>query len=177
MLVDAQGRPVSSSRVYAAPSPNPDMEARVNAKLAADFDPLLHIAWCPTAYWNAEKQRLEGRYALYHRWRDNDPRWAGQPPDYPDAHDLMGWFCTDMHDASTVAQEPEQMFELVRTLLGKADNTRFPWKERMLKSIDHNRKLREQARAEAVDEAVDEAAHAYYRSNRAARVFQTGGSK
>jgi hypothetical protein len=170
MLLDAYG-----NATYVAPSPSTSVENRVNEELARSFDPLLKIVWFPLAYVDPGKQRAEGRYALVHKWRDNDPRWADVGPDYPEAHDWLGWFCTDMHDASSVPVEPDQMMERVRELLWKADNARFPWKERMLKAIEHNARVREDAKQAILDEAADDAASRYYHTSKAARVFQQGG--
>jgi len=171
MIVDSTGQPT-----LARPQPNTFTEQRVNAELSR-YDPLLHIRWMPAGY-VAEDGSYEGRYALACRWPQADKRWSWVREgkyDPNDAVDVMGWFCSDMHDASSVPHEPEQMLSRVLALLGECDNERFPWRGRMASAIKANEDRRELVKQEAVEEAVDAASTGYYHSERASRVFQSGG--
>jgi hypothetical protein len=168
-LLDASGK-----GVYVAPSPNEQIEKRVNAELAQSFDPLLHIRWIKTAYWNEREKAWEGRYALCSSWPQNDKRWElVQQHKMPasDAFDLFGWFCSDIHDASSVPSSPESMWNRIVELIGSMDNTRYPWRKRMLDNIQHNKEQKQKHKQEALEEVADEASTAFYHTSRATRVF------
>lgn len=158
---------------YAAPAPNALTEELVNAQLA-ELDPHFFIQWVPTAYWNARRRTFEGRYALMQRWTSNDPRMAevqsGKVP-LSDAHDLWCWFCEDMQKADSVPRDPAAMWRLIADYIGKADNTRFPWRQRMAQTAAKNMAQREAAKKVMADEVTDEAETQYYHSHRAVRSF------
>jgi hypothetical protein len=175
MLVGVDGRPLYA-RAATATRGSEMMEERINAELRA-LDSLLHIRWMPFAV-GIPGGRREGRYALCSYWPDVDPRRAqvraGQY-DPNDAFDIIGWFCEDLQDASSVPQDPESIMRKVLDLLHSCDNTRFPWRMRMAQCIEHNKRRQQKVKEEAVQEIKDMAADQYYHSNRASRVFMNGG--
>jgi len=172
MLVDTDGRPLAASVRGGSPQRNELTEQRVNAELQ-QLDSLLHIRWMPFAV-GIPGGRREGRYALCSYWPEIDPRRQGVrdgTQDPAEAFDIIGWFCEDLQDASTVPQDPESIMRKVLDLLHSCDNTRFPWRTRMAQVIEHNKKRQEKVKQEAVEEVKDMAADQYWHSNRASRVF------
>ena len=158
---------------HAAPTPNPFTEERVNAELEK-LDSLLSIRWFPTVMMTSNGT-VEGRYGLVCRWPMVDKRWEGVT-NPEDAVDIMGWFCEDLQDASTIPQDPEAILSRVLDLLGNCDNTAEPWAKRMKRAIETNKRVQDKLKEEAMDMAVDVAADHYYHTSRAARVFM-GGEK
>ena len=135
----------------APPGPNSLTEERVNAELQS-LDTLLHIRWVENAYANEAEQRFEGRYALCCYWPKIDKRWEevrSEGCDPAAAFDIMGWFCEDIHDASTVPRDPESIMNKMLELLHNADNERQPWAERMAGTAQHNKDLKRQKVIEA----------------------------
>lgn len=157
------------------PTPSADTEQRVREVLAT-MDSLLDIMWVPTVYYNRSKDRWEGRYALICRWPRIDGRWqevqSGKVPEQ-DAYDIVGWLCEDMQDAQSVPQGQEGIAERVVTLLGKMDNERYPWKQRMLATVEKNKKRHEDMKKEVGDMTHDVASY-YYRQ--AKQVPQSRGA-
>jgi hypothetical protein len=154
-LVDPSGAPVRGGK----PQPNQLTEDRINAELAESFDPLLFIKWVDCAYFNPVTQEYEGRYALCCKWPQADKRWSWvKEGKYPpqDAHDILMWFCEDMHNAASLPKDPEAMRPLVFDALAKMDNTRYPWKDRLDKSARDNQKVVEDRKRKAAD-LVEEA--------------------
>lgn len=159
MLYGPDGSPLQE----VAPGPNPLTEERVNAELQS-LDTLLHIRWINGAYYNQEKDRDEGRYALCCHWPQVDKRWIEVREggcDSQAAWDIMGWFCEDMHDASSVPQTPESMMAKAYELLSSADNTRQPWAERMASAMGKNAKRRKDMLTDAGDLAAKAAAEIF----------------
>ena len=173
MLLDQKGQLVVT---HGAPERDVAMELRVNEQLKS-WDPLLYIRWCPEAVYRQSTGKVEGRYALACTLPQNHPIWEevrqGKMP-AEDAFESLGFFCEDLDNANSTPKEPEQMMTLIRERLGKCDNERETWKERMLASVEHNERRRQQIKEEAVEEAVDLAQTEYYHSSRAMRVFQSG---
>lgn len=144
----------SGEAIDATPGPNELTIERLNKDLAEHFDPLLHIRWLPCAYVNPRTHNFEGRYALCCWWPDADPRRQEvREGKYPpqDAFDRIYWFTEDMHDANSVPQDPASMYELVKEAIHKMDNNRYPWKERMQATVDHNKALREKREKQIAD--------------------------
>jgi hypothetical protein len=129
------------------------------------MDSLLDLAWVPTVFYNRSKDRWEGRYALICRWPRVDKRWSevqsGKVPEQ-EAYDILGWLCSDMQDAYSVPDTQEGIQNRVIALLGAIDNTRYPWKGRMLSTIEKNKKRHEAMKAEVGDMTHDVAGY-YYR--------------
>lgn len=146
-----------------SPGPSPEEEQRLREALAT-LDPLLGVLWVPTVVWDAKHQRWEGRYALTCRWPGIDARWsevqAGRVPP-SEAHDILGWFCVDMQDASSAPTSLDGIQNRALELLGAIDNLRYPWKERMEQSARNNRNVHERAKAAALDLTHDVAEHFY----------------
>jgi hypothetical protein len=174
-IIAPDGSDARVSVYGSAPTPNESVEARVNVELQTHLDALLFIRWVPMAVWNAPAGRGEGRYALMCRWPSADLRWQWVQDgrhDPNEACDMLGWFCEDMSNANSVPVQPDAMLERVRILLGKCDNTRFPWAERMKQCVEHNAAQRAKLKKDALDNEAHEAAHdAYYKSSLAARSF------
>ena len=158
-----------------APQPNQLTEDRINAELQMHYDPLLFIGWIKTAYHVSgdlpSDLVFEGRYALCHRWPQVDPRWGELGFDYPDSYDILGWFCDDMQDASSVPQEPSSIMQKVFELLGKCDNERFPWADRIMKTVEKNKAITARGKEEALDIVTDVAADHYHHTSKATRIF------
>jgi hypothetical protein len=159
MLLNASGVPY----VSLPPTPSAEQERQLRDVLRS-MDPLLDVMWHPTIYWNASQLRWEGRYALTCRWPMADLRWrmvqSGEVPE-TDAYDIVGWLCTDMSDPQSVPISADGIADRVLQLLGSMDNTRYPWKQRMLATIEKNRKRQQTMKDEALDMTHDAAS--YYR--------------
>jgi hypothetical protein len=159
MLYSPDGQPVRSIANFGIER-DPAMEARINAELQA-LDSNIHI-------------RIEGRYALCFRWPQGEKRWQEVQQgrmDPNDAFDILGWFTEDMASGRSTPVNPEQFKAKAFELLHKIDNTRFPWKGRVERSMQKNDVRQQQLKEEAVDRMTDAASDAYYHSNRASRVF------
>lgn len=128
------------------------------------LDSLLDIRWVPVVVHNPRHNRFEGRYALICFWPQADKRWEwvqqGKHPE-ADAYDIIGWLCEDMQDAQSVPASDEGVTERVVALLGSMDNTRYPWKQRMQRMVEKNRRVPQQLKQEAMDMAHDAAEHFY----------------
>lgn len=159
MLLTADGIPYTTP----IPGPSPEEETRLRAALQ-QLDPLLGVVWVPIVVWNTRDLRWEGRYALTCRWPGLDKRWsevqAGKVP-ASEAHDILGWFCEDMQNASSAPTTLDGIQERTLALLGAIDNLRYPWKERMERSAQKNRDVHTRARAAASDLTHDVAEHFY----------------
>lgn len=146
-----------------APGPQADTEAKLRQVLQS-IDPLLDVKWIPHAMWNAVKARWEGRYALSVAWPQADKRWSqvqsGEVAPQM-AYDIVGWMCTDMEKASSYPESLEGIEERVMALLGSMDNTRYPWKQRMLQVIAANKKHQQSIKQEALDFTESEAEYWY----------------
>jgi hypothetical protein len=151
------------SYVGIPPTPSGETERAVREVLAR-MDPLLGIMWVPTVFRNERAGRWEGRYALTCAWPRADKRWAqvqsGEVAEQ-DAVDIIGWLCTDMQDAQSVPVTGEGVETRVLELLGKMDNTRYPWKQRMLATIEKNVKRHQATKNDALNLTHDVAEHFY----------------
>jgi hypothetical protein len=78
-----------------------------------------------------------------------------------DAHDIIGWLCTDMTDAQSVPNTQAGVMDRVMECLGQMDNTRYPWKQRFMQVTEKNRKRHEALKAEAADMTHDVASYYY----------------
>lgn len=139
------------------PTPNEEMEARVNTHLA-EIDSLLFLKWFPTAWFDERTGEWEGRYGLCARWPEHDMRWetlvrAGHMR-RDAAFDKLGWFCTDLRDPASTPVEPEQVLDRVRALLARCDTSRHPWKARMREVVEHNARVEEERKRRAADLAA-----------------------
>lgn len=146
-----------------APGPEADAEQALRVMLK-DFDSLLDIRWMPIAFYNAVKSRWEGRYALTCDWPTIDPRWAMVQSGEMDpklAHDIVGWLCEEMSDSQSMPTTLAGMGERVMALLGTMDNTRYPWKQRMMATVEKNRKRHDTNKAEVADLTHDVASYYY----------------
>jgi hypothetical protein len=132
--------------------------------LLKELDPLLGLVWLPFARYSPDG-RPEGRYALTCRWPQQDMRWElyhsgeiGEPFDilgmFETQGDGMAWFGSGS-DQQNAAIEPDAVMDRTIELLGKMDNTRFPWRDKLRKNSEHNLALRRKRQQEVVDEAVD----------------------
>jgi hypothetical protein len=147
----------------AAPTPEESTERSLREVLKG-LDTLLDVKWIPTAMYNERDCRWEGRYALTVDWPSADKRWSmvqsGEvPPDM--AHDIVGWLCTDMSEPKSVPTSPDGIENRVLELLGSMDNTRYPWKQRFLSTIEKNKKFRQDVKSEILDQTADEAEYQY----------------
>ena len=169
MLVDVNGQTIP-------PQPNQFTEDRINEELQKHYDPLLFINWISSAYhisgsYETNNLVFEGRYALCHRWPQIDPRWGEMGFDYPESYDILGWFCADMQDASSVPEDPASIMQLVFELLGKCDNERFPWASRVRKTIENNKRVTAQGQLDALDIVEEAAGDHFYHTSKASRIF------
>lgn len=160
---------------YFPPQPIPHVEAMVRKELQR-IDHLLDILWVPDVYPNGAQGVVEGRYGLICRWPKSDGRWKlVREEGYTDAFDLLGWFCEDMDDASTVPNSPETMMQLVYERLGNADNEAAPWYDRMKQVFGKNIDLMRE-RKNVLDETVEEMAEEEWVTNvREGRPVSFGG--
>ncbi len=178
ILASAQAR--SKPLLYAPrvkPEPNVFTEARVNPILQA-FDPHFFLSWIPTAVYSERHRDYEGRYAVCQRWVAEDPRWKevqeGRVP-ADEAFDLWCWWTIDKQKADAPPPESEgEMLNVLLDYIGKADNTRFPWRQRIAATTAHNAKQRELVRAPIVEQAGDEAETQFYLTGQGTRVFSKG---
>lgn len=142
-----------------AVQPNEDQEVAVR-QILKGMDPLLDIKWFPHAVGS------EGRYALVCRWPQADRRWelhqsgeiGGEPID------ILGWFVEPddhggLHNGTGVPVEPMLLMDKICEWLGAMDNSRQPWRDRMLKAVEHNRREEKKKAASIVDETMDQTAY------------------
>lgn len=128
-----------------------DREESLRQKVK-DLDALLDIRYIEWA----------GRYSLVCQWPQIDKRWElYHNGDISEPFDSLGWFCMDMQDPSSLPVSLEDVENKVIELLGKCDNTRYPWKGRMAEHITRNRKVREDRKQLAIDQAADVAKTLY----------------
>lgn len=147
------------------PAPTSDDSTMASLRsVVKSMDGLLDVKWMPIAAWNAHQQRWEGRYALTCDWPQADARWSMIQSGEMDpklAFDLIGWMCEDMQKADSIPLGPELIEQKVVALLGTMDNTRYPWKQRFLSTIEKNRKNKETQKADMLDMVHDEASYQY----------------
>lgn len=169
-ILQANGRPF----VHAAPAPSATLERELREVLER-LDSLLDVAWVPTVFYNQRHDRWEGRYALICRWPRQDSRWgevqSGKVPEH-DAYDIIGWLCSDMQDPQSMPTG-EGIVERVLALLGTMDNTRYPWKQRMMNTIGKNAAALKSTKDEMLDMVHDEAS---YRARAALGIPQSTGA-
>lgn len=155
MLIVQPGR--DEMRATGVPR-NEHVESVVRAQLQ-ELDGLLDIKWFP---------HHGGRYALTCTWSQADRRWelyhAG---DIGEPFDILGWFVEpgadgDMSVGSNPPVDPELLMDKIRELLGRMDNTRSTFRQRMLSAVEHNAKRR-RAVADSVKEPTIEALDYYAR--------------
>lgn len=149
--------------VRGANCPQPEAEERIRSRLK-DLDELLDIRWFPIGKTvelpNGDIQ-VDGRYALVCRWPQGDLRWKMfYSGEVQEPFDVMAWFCEDLQSADSTPGNIDLMEDQVVEFLGKCDNTRQPWAERMMQSVEHNLKVKRDLRAEILDLAHDEFSYA-----------------
>ena len=155
MLYGPDGSAVSVTSRYSRPEPQLEAEQRVRTMLK-NIDELLDVKWFPYAIWNEKHQSFEGRYGLVCRWPQNDKRWElYQSGEIEDPIDMLGWFCTDIHDATSMPVSVDSIEQKVIELLAKCDATRIPHTTRMRQIVERNAKVRREKRAVITDNAED----------------------
>lgn len=156
-LIEVIGRPDEA--------PGPEAETEKNLRnVLQQMDGLLDVKWVPLAMWNAVKSRWEGRYALIVNWPQADARWSMVQSGEVEprlAHDIVGWFCEDMTDPKSVPTSLDGIENRVLSLLGTMDNTRYPWKQRLLGAVEKNKKRHTDLKSEVSDMVHDEASYRY----------------
>lgn len=146
------------------PEPNGEVEERVRKELK-NLDSLLDIRWFPYAVFNQKYNGFEGRYALVCQWPMGDGRWElYQKGEIEDNVDMLGWFCTDLHDAESVPVSPDSILNKVLELLGKCDDNRISHAKRMKQVMEKNAKLRESRKNDMLDRAGQIARDLHYMS-------------
>lgn len=164
MIVTASGAPYRAA--YVPPTPSTEMETSVRAMLK-NMDALLDIRWMPLVFYNERHKAWEGRYALLVEWPSIDGRWAmvqSGEISPADATDIVGWLCEDMQDSQSVPTTSDGVETRVIDLLGKIDNVRYPWKGRMLATLEKNRLRHKAIKDESLDLTHDEAEYEYRRA-------------
>ena len=112
-----------------------DVEKRVE-RMLQDIDRHLHLQW----------HDLFQRYYIANKWHDQDPRWElHRQGEVGDPYDILGWFTSDLDSAE----------DRVLEFLGRMDQTRETWKQRMKASIEHNKKVQEDLRKQGVEEMTE----------------------
>lgn len=154
MLYGPNGQAVYS-QVHSRPEPQPDAEERVRTMLKS-IDSLLDVKWYHHAIWNEREKAMEGRYALVCRWPYGDKRWElYQSGQIEDPVDMLGWFCEDIHDATSIPVDVDSIERKVVELLGKCDGERMSHTKRMRQIVEKNAKVRQQHRAPITDSAQE----------------------
>lgn len=155
MLYGPNGQSVSSARVTSTrPEPQLEAEARVREQLKS-IDSLLDVRWFPYAVINLQHE-WEGRYALICDWPQSDKRWElFQKGEIEDHCDMLGWFCTDLHDAKSFPVGVDSIEQKVIELLGKCDGNRIPHSSRMKQIVEKNAKNRKDKRQPMLDYAEE----------------------
>lgn len=125
-----------------------------------DIDPLLDIRWFDTPV--RSSGGTEGRYAILCRWPQADRRWElYQRGEIGDCHDIIGW-CVEpdehgsIHDGNRLPLDPMAMMDRICEFLGKMDNTRHSWRDRMRSAMEANAKLRKSHIDMITEETMDE---------------------
>jgi hypothetical protein len=159
--------------VQAGPQGDEEAMAVVRVELK-QLDPLLDVRWFPTVRMCASSGQMEGRYALVCQWPQADRRWEmhqrgeiGEPFDilgfFEASGDEMDWFSggegVDLDGSgrrkAPFPVDPRDVMAKTLELLGKMDNTRESWKERLKKSAEDNAALIEKRKQAVLDEAMD----------------------
>jgi hypothetical protein len=78
-----------------------------------------------------------------------------------EANDIIGWLCQDMQDPQSMPTSADGIIDRVMALLGTMDNTRYPWKERMLGAIGKNAARQKAIKDDALDMTHNAAEHFY----------------
>lgn len=131
-----------------------ELEAHVRQMLK-DIDQHLDVHWMDVI----------GRYALMIKWADHDKRWEDYRAGLVDnPFDLLGWFVEpdaagSIHNGYALPQDPLDMMDTVVAFLGKMDNTRDPWRDRMRRSVEGNARLQRERRDAIVNETMDVTEH------------------
>lgn len=160
MLYGPDGSRVRAVR--SRPEPNADTERRVRETLKS-MDSLLDIKWFPNAVFNQTHRDFEGRYALVCQWPVADPRWElFQRGEIEDTVDMLGWFCEDIHDATSVPVSPDSIENKVLELLGKCDGERISHAKRMKQILEKNADKRRALRQDVANRAADVARDLHY---------------
>lgn len=157
MLYGPNGAVVSTGLQsgYSRPEPQPDAEEAVR-RLLKSIDTLLDVKWFPYAIINQKYNSFEGRYGLICQWPQNDQRWElYQKGEVEDPIDMLGWFCTDIHDANSLPVSVDSMEQKIVELLGKCDGERMPHTKRMKQIIEKNAKLRTSRKSTVNDMTED----------------------
>ena len=131
---------------------NERSEEKVRRELK-QIDELLDVKWYPSI----------GRYALVARWPIGDPKWElfhnGEMDDF---HDILGWFSVDIHDADSAPVDVDSIEQKVLELLGRADNRRVGWKEKLRYICEKNIEVRRKRKAALSEQAEQVARDLYY---------------
>ena len=141
--------------LYSRPEPNPALEAKVREQLQ-QIDSLLDIKWMPYGYFNKAENTFEGRYCLANHWPQGDERWQlYQSGEIQEHWDMIGWFCIDISDPQSVPVDIDSIWSKVVELLGKCDNSRHHWRDRMKEMVEKNNKLRQNRKQLLIDQAAE----------------------
>lgn len=138
---------------------NEGVEQIVRSRLR-EIDPLLDIRWVPLAMMDAEGNKWDGRYALTSQWPQADKRWElFQKGEIGEPFDILGWFVEpdaegNIHNGTRLPVDPLELMDKVLDFLGRGDNSRHPWKDRMKKAIEHNNRIREQQDKAILEETM-----------------------
>lgn len=142
--------------------PSPDYIITAVRMQLKEIDGLLDIGWFPNVSYDERSETFEGRYALVCMWAQSDDRWQmyhsgeiGEP------FDILGYFTQasgqgQWADPHAPPVEPDLLMDQVMEHLGRMDQTRETWKERMKKAAAANVKLQKDRHQGIVDEVVDE---------------------
>lgn len=140
------------------------MEQRIRERLT-QLDTLLDVQWFPYAVFNQRHKDFEGRYALVCKWPQGDARWAlFQSGEIEHAFDMLGWFCTDLHDANSTPVGLDAIDNKVFELLASCDGTRIPHAKRMAQILEKNDKLKQSRIDKVLDQAGEIAKDLHYMS-------------
>ena len=145
-----------------APEPDPEGEARVRAFLET-LDSLLDIQWFPNVRWDPRQDTWQGRYALVCRWPQEDRRWElYRSGEIGDCHDILGWFTEavraqvpDWQEGEALPTSLDGIEGAILDMLGRQDNTRTSWMQRMKASVEANAARRKKVMEEAQDEILE----------------------
>lgn len=130
-------------------TPNRDAEIVVRHHLK-ELDPLLDIQWMDAV----------GRYALTCRWPERDRRWElHRAGEIGAPEDILGWFTEGIQDANGLPLDPLDMLDRIIEWLGKMNNDRESWRERMRRSMERNRELQRKRKQQIVEDTMDVTKH------------------
>ena len=98
------------------------------------------------------------RYAVTATWPIGDPRYEliqkGEMGNEP--FDILGWISVDEQDADSAGLDIESGVEKqLFKILGKADNQKTPWKQRLAQIAEKNKRLREKRKEEILQKVED----------------------